>query len=275
MADHFRQQRVERRAGFVTDIAEAVGAHAGARGRLVGRQPAAGRAHCAVLAQRLHVDARLNRVAARLRQRVAGQPQLGQRRPARHAQLRLHQVNARHLLGDGVLHLQPRVGLQERERRVAIPSRPIRGVDQKLERAQRGVAGGAADIQRRADDPLAQRGIQMRRGRDFDDLLEAPLHAALALAEMRDVAAQIADDLHLDVARARNQLLHVERAVAERRFRLRTAAFPGRRDLLRVHHRPRAAPAAARDRLDHHRRARAQRIEKAARVVQCDRVVRA
>ena len=38
---------------------------------------------------------------------------------------------------------------------------------------------------------------------------------------MRDVAGAVAEDLHLDVARARDQLLHVELVAAERGARLR------------------------------------------------------
>ena len=54
------------------------------------------------------------------------------------------------------------------------------------------------------------------------------LDRALALAEGEDVPVRIAEDLDLDVARGRDDLLEVERPVAERRVRL------GRRGPVRV-----------------------------------------
>ena len=43
------------------------------------------------------------------------------------------------------------------------------------------------------------------------------LHRALALEQMHDVAVSVGEDLHFDVARAIDQALDVQRAVAERR----------------------------------------------------------
>ena len=44
----------------------------------------------------------------------------------------------------------------------------------------------------------------------------APLQRALALEHVNDVAVMVGDDLELDVARALDQALEVERRVAER-----------------------------------------------------------
>ena len=110
--DQLGEQRVEARVGRVAGVAEGVDAHAGPGGRLEGGERAAGRARAAVGVDRLHVDAQLHRVAARRGQR-AGEAELGERARRRRAQLRLHQVDADHLLGDRVLDLQPRVGLDE------------------------------------------------------------------------------------------------------------------------------------------------------------------
>ena len=67
-----------------------------------------------------------------------------------------------------------------------------------------------------------------RRRRDLDDLLEAALDAAFALAQMRDGAGAVAEDLHLDVAGAGQELLDVDVAAAERGLGLGPAALVGR-----------------------------------------------
>ena len=120
---------------------------------------------------------------------------------------RAHEVDAGHLLGDGVLDLEARVGLDE-----ADESSPRVGVDQELERAEaRDSARPRASRTRRARAAArAAPAARPRRGRDLDELLVAALHAAVALAEVRDRAGAVADDLHLDVARARQQLLDVD-----------------------------------------------------------------
>ena len=116
--------------------------------------------------------------------------------PARQQDLAAHQVDAGHHLGDRVLDLNARVHLDEIERAAV-------DVDEKLDRA------GSCDSR-----PIAQRrtaASQMSRRRpagerdarrDFDDLLMAPLHRAVALPQMHEVAVRIAEDLHLDVLRA-------------------------------------------------------------------------
>ncbi len=68
---------------------------------------------------------------------------------------------------------------------------------------------------------------------------------------MTDAALPVARDLHLDVTRARKQLLDIDFAVAERLLRFVLAKLIGALELGLVEHRPHAAPAAARDRLDH------------------------
>ena len=73
-------------------------------------------------------------------------------------------------------------------------------------------------------DLVAQLGGQRGRGRQFDDLLVAALHATVPLVEMDDVAMGIGQDLHLDVARIDHRLLKKQRRVTEGRL-----GFPGRR----------------------------------------------
>ena len=73
--------------------------------------------------------------------------------------------------------------------------------------------------------------LQRRAGRDLHQLLEAPLQAAVALAQGHDLAA-VAQDLDLDVARAAHQPLGIERVDAEGRARLGLAARVGLRQFV-------------------------------------------
>src|SRR5205814_328367 len=107
-----------------------------------------------------------------------------------------HEIDAGHLLGDGVLDLQPRVRLHEEERRRAVE----RGrVDEELERADVVVASGLSEPDRRGGDARKQSVAQPGARRELDELLVAALDAALALTEMDDGAGAVAGDLHLDV----------------------------------------------------------------------------
>ena len=161
-----------------------------------------------------------------------------QRRAGGDAELRLDQIDARHLLGDRVLDLDARVALDE-EVLAGL------GEHQELDGAGVHVLRGARELERIGEDALAQRLPEARRGRDLDHLLVAQLHRAVALVEVDDVAVRVAQDLHFDVARAQERLLDEERAVAERRLGLAPAALEGLGHLLRI---------AARDACRAHRR---------------------
>ena len=94
---------------------------------------------------------------------------------------------------------------------------------------------------------------QVRRRRQLDDLLVAPLHAAVPLVEMDHVAVRVGQDLHLDVARIDHRLLEVDRRIPERRL-----GFPaGRLDRFGqrggIGDPAHPATAAAGDRLDEQR----------------------
>ena len=78
----------------------------------------------------------------------------------------------------------------------------------------------------------------------------APLHRALALEEMHDVAVRVGEHLDLDVPRTLDEALDVERAVAERRLGLAARALDGVEHLACVAHDLHADAAAARRRLD-------------------------
>ena len=270
MCDHLGQQRVEAGAGAVAAVAEAVGAHAGAGGRVVGGDQPARRPHLAGGRDRLHVDAGLDRVAAGRRGGGVGQADVGQRLAPGDAQLRLHQVDAGDRLRDRVLDLQPGVGLDEEEGRVLTHPR---GVDQELEGAEVVVADVAGEAHGRVRDAVAQVGGQVGRRRDLDDLLVAALYRAFAFAHVGDGAVPVAHDLHLDVTRARQVLLDVQGAVAEGARCLRAAALERLGQLAGVLDGAGAAPAAAGQRLEHDRAAYAQAGQELGRLRLRDRAV--
>src|SRR5215469_1279096 len=135
MGDYLCKQRVERTWGLVASIAKAVGAHARSVRRFIDRERATSRSHRTIGFDRLHVDTALNRIAARRDWYV--EAKLLQGCALRQPDLALHEINASHLFGDGMLDLQPRVGLDEHER---LHVGTARDIDQELERAEIGVA---------------------------------------------------------------------------------------------------------------------------------------
>lgn len=240
--DHLGEQRVVAQAGAVPGVAAGVDADAGpGRRRERGERPGAG-VRRAVRADRLGVDPHLDGAAGRRRRR--GQAHSREVLPQREPELGLHQVDAGDLLGDGVLDLQPRVGLQEPE---------LRARDEELERAEALVADAGGHPHRRVQQRGPRRGGQRGRGRDLDQLLVATLDAAVALPQVGDGARPVPGDLDLDVAGARHVLLRVQVAGAERGERLRPATLVRGGHLVRVLDDAHAAPAAARERLQHHR----------------------
>ena len=142
--------------------------------------------------------------------------QIRQALARRHAELQLDEVEARHHLGHGVLHLEARVHLEEEE----VPAR----VGDELARPRAHVADVLHDAQRRLEERPPARLARLareegrRRRRLLDDLLVAPLHAALALAERVGAAVRVAEHLHLDVPRLVDVALEVDARVGEGRL---------------------------------------------------------
>ncbi len=221
---HFGQQGVECRAGLIARIAEAVRTDARPARRIVGRQPATGRPDRSVFGDGLQVNPRLNGVSTRPMSADLIQTQACQGLSRRQANLSLHQVHAGDLLGHRVLHLQARVRLDEDEWR-----RPIAagGIHEKLEGAEVAVALRAGKSQSRRDDGFPQAFVQSGCRRNLDQLLVAPLNAALALAEVGNVSLEITKDLHLDVTSARQKLFNVEIADAKCRLGLSLTPIVG------------------------------------------------
>ncbi len=105
MSDNLREQRIVSRAGLVAGVAKGVDAHTGAGGRVEGGKQAAGRHGVAVRPHGLHVHAHLDGVAARRGHLVLPQTKARERRSAGQLELDAHQVEARDLFRDRVLHL--------------------------------------------------------------------------------------------------------------------------------------------------------------------------
>ena len=207
--DHLGEQRIEVGIGAVAGIAVGIDAHARSRRRLEHRERAAARLGRAVRGHGLHVD---RGAGSRGRAAAPSRPVLARSDAAGQPQLRLHQIDAPHLFGDGVLDLQARIGLDEEE--VRSPSTRNSKVPRLRYFTALAMATAASTIF------LRNAGLEVGAGRQLDDLLAAPLQGAFALAQRHDAALAVAHDLHLDVARAADQPLGIESAVAERRLGL-------------------------------------------------------
>ena len=198
----------------------------------------------------LRRDAALQGGAADV-QLVLPDPDLLQGLPSGDPQLRLHQVDVGDLLGDGVLHLDARVHLDE-----DVTSCPrTRCLNEELDGAGAGVVDGLGELH----GVRGQRGPQLVadvwRRRDLHHLLVTALDGTVALEQVHHVALVVGEDLHLDVTGCSDRLFHEDRRITEGTLRLshggtQLVGEPGR-----VVDAPHAAAATARDRFDEHREA--------------------
>ncbi len=207
--DQLRDQRIVEDRDLAALVGAAVVAHTGSLRNAQSLDPPRRRQEAVVGVFR--VDAAFDGVRLRVEQRVRIQVEP---LASRDANLPLHQVDARHHLGDRVLDLQARVHLQEVERSVL--------VEQEFDRAGVGVTHRFRNRRRgRRHAPPELRRDRQRRAL-FDDLLVTPLDRALALDERQHGAVMIAEQLHFDVARRHDPALEIHRTVTECRLRLRS-----------------------------------------------------
>ena len=117
------------------------------------------------------------------------------------------------------------------------------GIDQELDRAGVVVVGFARQLHRGVAQFLANSAARFDRRRDLHHLLMPPLHRAIALVQVQQVAVLVAEDLHFDVPRARQILLQKDGVIAERRCRFALRLFEQLAQAA-----PRRAPRACRAR---------------------------
>ena len=130
----------------------------------------------------------------------AGQPPLGD------VELRRDEIDAVDELRHRVLDLKAGVHFEE-----VI----VLVVEQELDGPHASIARGAHELEGRLRHALAELRRDHRRRSFLDDLLEAPLHRALALAERDAAALPVAEHLELDVARLGHEALDEHGRVAE------------------------------------------------------------
>ena len=161
-------------------------------------------------------------------------------------QLRVQQVDAGDLLGDGVLHLHARVGFHE------VEAPRLVEVEEEFEGADAAILHLGRQAQGAGDDRVTGGHIQIGAGSDLHQLLVAALQAAFALPQVADDTAAIAEQLHFDMPGAAHALFHVQRATAKGAQGLGGAAGEGLGQLRRIVHCTHAAPATAGQGLEHH-----------------------
>src|ERR1700734_3320483 len=123
--------------------------------------------------------------------------------------LQAHEVESGHEFGHGMLDLQTGVHFEE--------VKATRVVGEELDRSGIVITGGASGLERGFSHAFAhpRHSDNERRRRFLNHLLMPPLHGALTLAEVDQVAVLVAEDLNLDVAGVFYELLGVNTAVAE------------------------------------------------------------
>ncbi|KAF1056957.1 MAG: hypothetical protein GAK44_00036 [Pseudomonas delhiensis] len=215
----------------------------------------------AVGGEALEVDPQLHGITARRGNIGLAQVEVGEAGAAGQAQLRLYQVEAGDGFGHGVLDLDARVGLHEKEVAAVL-------VEEEFEGAQAAVVHCARQAQRGVEHGAAQAWVEGRAGGDFQQFLMTSLQRTVTLPQVADLAAAIADHLHFDMPRAFDQALDIQVAVAKGGARFGLATGVGRRDLVGLAHGAHAPPATAGQGLDHHSGAAGQAAEEGLGLLQ-------
>ena len=155
----------------------------------------------------------------------------------RHQQLGADDIHAGDHLGDGVLHLDTGVHLDE----IVVAGL----VHQELHRTGADVVDGLGDLHRVLPQGLHRLLRDGPGGGVLHHLLIPALEGAVTLAQMVDVAVLIGKDLHLDMLGLHQVLLDEDVAAAEGLFRLAVDQLIGGLDLLGLVAAAHAAAAAA------------------------------
>jgi len=259
-AGQFDQHRIEVWADLRAQVGAAVEADTGPARAAVGGDPAG--VGPETVGRVLGGDPALQRRAVR-HDVVLAQAQIRQGLPGGDPQLRRDQVDVGDLLGDGVLHLDSRVHLDEHV--VAAL------VEQELHRARAAVADVPGERDGVGTDLVPQHRIQVRCRGQLDDLLVPALHAAVPLKQVHHVAVGVGEHLHLDVAWVDHRLLEIHGRIPEGRFGFPTGGFDGLGQPTPVSDPAHPTTTPARDRLDeqgerHVGRGRHQVVDRARRL---------
>ena len=166
--------------------------------------------------------------------------------PRRHSQLSPYDVDAGDLLGDGVLHLDARIDLDEVEAAGV-------GVDEEFHRAGILVACGAPDRQSRFADGAAHAGIEIRGGSHLHHLLMPPLHGAVALEEVHQPPMLVAEELHFDVPGPLDEFFDKHTRTAEGCLAFALRALQRHGEFVLATHNAHSPAAAAMGGFKHHR----------------------
>ena len=160
--------------------------------------------------------------------------------------LRLHDVDAGHLFGDGMFDLDAGVHLDEIELATV-------HIHQEFDGPRAFIADMGADAAAQIADLGALFGGQVGGGGAFHDLLVAALHGAVAFKQVIDVAVLVAQNLHLDMPGAQDHLFQIALAIAKGGLCLAPAFTHLVGQFLWPVDRAHAAPAAAPACLQHQR----------------------
>ena len=158
-----------------------------------------------------------------------------------------HEVDARHLLGDGVFDLDAGVHLDEE------PLFFIHIVE-KFDCSRVVVADAGGETHGGLTEVATHAGVEVHGRRDLDHLLVAALDGAVALVEVEDISVTVAEDLHLDVLRARYVFFEEHGGIAERAARFALRLVEQRRQILGFLDHAHAAPATSEGRFDDERK---------------------
>ena len=145
-----------------------------------------------------------------------------------------------------MLDLDPRIDLDEIELVVF-------GIEQEFDGPRILIADRLADLDRRLTDLIANLRVEERSRCDLDHFLMPPLDRTVSLEQMDQVAMLVAEQLHFDVTRLRNEFLDEDVGGAERGHRLALSRLEQTGEILGLEHHAHAASAATVGRFENDR----------------------
>mmetsp|Transcript_43437 Transcript_43437/g.93052 ORF Transcript_43437/g.93052 Transcript_43437/m.93052 type:complete len:348 (+) Transcript_43437:2673-3716(+) len=170
----------------------------------------------------------------------AGKAQLGHGVATRDLQLSLHDVDACHLLRDGVFNLHARVDFHKDKPGIWVAQV---ATNHELNGADALVVAIFDEADSTIRDSLPELWVHPRRSA-LHDFLVTKLHAAIPLEQVHDTAVGVGYDLNLDVVSIGEELLEEDSAIAESRLRFAGASIECIHHFLLLRHQPHASTTA-------------------------------